>query len=94
MGGRGSGDSRDSSDEDGSGDDSKSGSADGSGDGKSGRPENPAEALLDVCESLLELEKRALERGDSKISISVIAGLMKEVCDKAFDQAEEDKKKK
>ena len=66
----------------------------GSGDRKPEMPENRVEALLDVCESLLELEKEVLERRENKITVDVVAGLMKDVCEQAFAQAEEDEKKK
>ena len=80
------------------GDDEERGSGDdgerGSGDRRPEMPENPVEALLDICESLLELEKEVLERRQSKVSVDVVAGLMRSVCESAFNQAEEDEKKK
>ena len=66
----------------------------GSGDGKSEKPENKVKAFLDICESLLELEKEALEQRENDLTLEVVAGMMKEYCEQAFALAKDEEKKR
>ena len=66
----------------------------GSGDRKSEKPENKVEAFLDICESLLELEKEALEQRENDLTLEVVAGMMKEYCEQAFALAKDEEKKR